>query len=62
MENDNVNLNLNINIGLCHRRTQEGKPPYFVNWNRNGINYYEFYDLRFLAEDKKNNLELQNIL
>jgi len=28
-----------INTGICHRRIQEGKAPYFVNWQ----NHYAFF-------------------
>ncbi len=47
----------NINTGICHRRIQEGKPAYFINYTENGENKYEFSSLRFVIEDIKLKLE-----
>lgn len=46
----------NVNTGICHRRVQEGKPSFFVNWNEDGENKYEFFQIRFVCEDLKNRL------
>ncbi len=45
-----------VNVGICHRRIQEGKPPFFVNWMEDGKNKYEFFSLIFTCEDLKNRL------
>ena len=47
----------NINTGICHRRVQEGKPPYFVNWQEDGKNNYKFFAQRWAAETFKNRLK-----
>ena len=50
-------MNTNINTGICHRRVQEGKPSFFVNWtDEQGQNQYKFFSLRFACEDFKNSL------
>lgn len=46
----------NVNIGICHRRVQENKPCYFVNWLQDGENMYKYFSLRFTCEDFKNRL------
>lgn len=46
----------NINTGICHRRVQENKPSFFVNWQQDGEQRYEFFSLRFACEDLKNRL------
>lgn len=46
----------NVNTGLCHRRTQEGKPAFFVNWQENGQNMYSFFALPSSCETLKNRL------
>lgn len=45
-----------INIGLCMSRLQLGEPCYFVNWQQDGQNMYEFFSLRFACETFKNRL------
>lgn len=35
-----------VNEGLCHRRVQEGKPTFFVNWKDDGEQKYFFHQLR----------------
>lgn len=51
------NMITNINIGLCHRRLQENKPEFFVNWQENGENKYFFSSFRFQVESKKEQLK-----
>lgn len=36
----------NVNEGLCHRRVQEGKPAFFVNWQEDGEQKYFFHQIR----------------
>jgi hypothetical protein len=51
-------MNKNINTGICHRRIQENKPSFFVNWiDKAGDNQYKFFALRFEAENYKNKLQ-----
>jgi hypothetical protein len=47
----------NINTGVCHRRIQEGKPSFFVNWQEDGKQNYEFFSVRFMCETFKRQLE-----
>ena len=47
---------MNINTGICHRRIQEGKPPYFVNWQDNG-NHYAFFSMVWQMELCKERLK-----
>lgn len=37
-------------------RLQLGEPCYFVNWQQDGQNMYEFFSLRFACETFKNRL------
>jgi hypothetical protein len=46
----------NVNVGLCHWRTTNNKPPYFVNYSKDGENCYEYFILRSSAENRKNYL------
>lgn len=46
----------NVNEGICHRRIQEGKSPFFVNWIEDGENKYEFFKLRYLCFNFYNQL------
>jgi len=41
-----------VNEGLCHRRVQEGKPAFFVNWLEDGKNNYFFHHLRYVVHNK----------
>ena len=42
----------NINEGLCHRRVQENKPAFFVNWKEDGEQKYFFHQLRSVVYHK----------
>lgn len=42
----------NINEGLCHRRVQEGKPAFFVNWQEDGEQKYFFHQIRSVVHHK----------
>jgi hypothetical protein len=46
----------NVNVGLCHWRVTNNKPPYFVNYSKDGVNCYEYFSLRYAAENRKNYL------
>ena len=37
----------NVNKGVCHRRAQEGAPSFFVNYELDGVNTYEFFAMAF---------------
>ncbi len=34
----------NVNKGICQSRTQQGKDSFFVNWQENGQNQYQFFN------------------
>lgn len=36
-----------VNSGVCAARIQEGKPPYFVNYQEDGKNEYKFFSTVF---------------
>jgi len=44
---------MNVNTGICHRRIQEGKAPYFVNWQ----NHYAFFSFPWQMEICKERLK-----
>jgi hypothetical protein len=46
----------NINLSICQSRIQQGQPSFCINWLENGQQNYEFFQLRFIAEDFKNKL------
>jgi len=48
---------MNINAGICHRRIQEGRPPYFVNWHGEGVNEYAFFSFPWQMELCKERLK-----
>lgn len=56
----------NINIGCDPHRIQQNEPCFFVNWQQNGENNYQFFALRYRCEDLKNKLtkkqKLSNII
>lgn len=41
-----------VNEGLCHRRVQEGKPAFFVNWQEDGEQKYFFHQIRSVVHHK----------
>lgn len=48
----------NINIGCDPARVQQNRDSFFVNFNDNGQNEYEFFSLRSGAENFKKALEI----
>lgn len=46
----------NINTGLCHWRTTNNQPPYFVNYQIDGQQQYIYFAMRWSAEEYKNKL------
>jgi len=47
---------MSVNIGICHRRVQENRPAFFVNYQDENGNQYEYFQFRFMAEDFKNTI------
>ena len=47
----------NINTGVCHRRVQENKPAFFVNWQENGEQQYFFSQFMFAIERQEQRLK-----
>jgi hypothetical protein len=47
----------NINTGVCHRRAQENKPSFFVNWQENGKQQYFFSQFMFAIERQEQRLK-----
>ena len=37
----------NVNKGICQSRLQQNKPSYFVNWQENGEQNYQFFTTVF---------------
>ena len=35
----------NVNKGICQNRMQNGKDSFFVNWQENGKNEYQFFSM-----------------
>lgn len=47
----------NINTGVCHRRVQENKPSFFVNWQENGEQKYYFSQFMFQIDRQEQRLK-----
>jgi hypothetical protein len=42
----------NINTGVCHRRVQENKAAFFVNWQENGEQKYYYSLSKYKSENE----------
>jgi len=49
-------MKTNIITGVDPSRVQQNKPAFFVSWTENEQRQYFFHSLRFVIEDKANEL------